>query len=430
MSISSIQQRYADHILKPVVNKIVLVSGKGVELFDDTGKAYLDFTTGGGISLLGYDNRFARQVQAAIRAQMARMPHIPHYIYYSKQAAALAEKLAAITPNGLNKMFFCNSGSEAVEGAIRTVRKFKQKFELLALQQGFMGRTMGTVSLTGLSRVKKGIGPLLPGVYHLPAPHCRQCSLNHTFPACGLACARYLEDFLDYGTSGDVAALIAEPILGDAGVIVPPPGYFGVLSDICRRHDIAFVADETLTGLGRTGKMFGIEHEPIAPEIITLGKALGGGLPLGAFIVSDRVAEIFGYDDFSSTAGGNPMACAAGLTTIELIENEGLLQNADRMGTYLLTSLKQVAAGSNLIGDIRGRGLLLGFEIVDPETGLSSALFAHAVKQELMAHGFLLDIFGVSSLRLTPPLVIAKKHIDQLVDRLARILKQTMSNSA
>jgi 4-aminobutyrate aminotransferase-like enzyme len=424
MSFSSIQKRYSSHILKPVVNKISLVSGKGVHVFDDAGNSYLDFTIGGGISLLGYNNRFTKRVQSAILAQMERMPHIPHYIYYSEPAAALAEKLADIAPDGLNKMFFCNSGSEAVEGAIRTVRKFKKKFELLALQKGFMGRTMGTVSLTGLSRAKKGIGPLLPGIYHLPAPHCRQCSLNHTFPTCELACARYLEDFLDYGTSGNVAALIAEPILGDAGVIVPPPGYFGVLANICRCHDIAFVADETLTGMGRTGKMFGIEHEPIHPEIMTVGKAVGGGLPLGAFIVSERVAEIFEYDDFSSTAGGNPMACAAGLTTIELIESEGLLLNADSMGAYLMSGLKQVASVSGFIGDVRGRGLLLGFEIVDPETGLSSAQLAGAVKEELVAQGFLLDIFGVSSIRLTPPLIIAQKHIDKLLDRLAKIFNR------
>ena len=171
MSFSSIQKRYSSHILKPVVNKISLVSGKGVHVFDDAGNSYLDFTIGGGISLLGYNNRFTKQVQSAILAQMERMPHIPHYIYYSEPAAALAEKLADIAPDGLNKMFFCNSGSEAVEGAIRTVRKFKKKFELLALQKGFMGRTMSTVSLTVLSRAKKGIGPLLPGIYHLPAPH-------------------------------------------------------------------------------------------------------------------------------------------------------------------------------------------------------------------------------------------------------------------
>ena len=264
----------------------------------------------------------------------------------------------------------------------------------------------------------------MPGVYHLPAPNCRQCSLNHSYPACELACARYLEHFLEYGTSGNVAALIAESILGDAGVIVPPPGYFNTLGEICRRHGIVFVADETLTGLGRTGKMFGIEHTPVEPEMITLGKALGGGLPLGAFIVSEKVAEVFEYDDFSSTAGGNPVACAAGLATIELIESEGLLQHAAHMGSYLTDVLNQVAGATDMIGEVRGRGLFMGIEIVNPESGSTSLPYATAIKQQLVARGFLIDIFGPSCLRLTPPLIIAREHCDSLAEHLRQAIQQ------
>ena len=161
-------------------------------MFDASGKEYLDFTAGFGISILGYNNEYTEYVKEAIYKQIKVLIHNPHYLYYSEPAAALAEKLAELTPEGLTKTFFCNSGSEAVEGAIRTIRKFKTKFELLALQQGFLGRTIGAVSLTGRSEDKKDIGPLLPGVYHIPAPYCYRCSLNHRYPDCGIACADYI----------------------------------------------------------------------------------------------------------------------------------------------------------------------------------------------------------------------------------------------
>jgi 4-aminobutyrate aminotransferase-like enzyme len=418
-----IKRQYEEFILKPVVNPITLREGKGVKLIDRSGKEYLDFTAGGGISILGYNNEYTEYVQDAAIKQMKRIPHIPHYIYYSEPAAALAEKLAEITPGKLKKMFFSNSGSEAVEGAIRTARKYAGKFELLALQQGFMGRTIGAASLTGISRSKKGIGPLLPGVYHIPAPHCLRCSLRQTYPGCGIACADYVEDFIAYGTCGDVAALFVEPILGDAGVLVPPDGYFEKLISLCGRHGITLVIDETLTGLGRTGKMFASEHWGMEPEIMTLGKALGGGFPLGAFIVTERVATVFEYEDFSSTAGGNPVACAAGLATIEVLEKERLCEKAAATGAYLMEALQRLALDSPVVEEVRGKGLFIGIEIVEKQSRVASPQKAQEIKQKMVERGYLFDIFGPSSLRLTPPLIIEKEHVNAFLEGFGSVLK-------
>lgn len=420
-----LKKKYDAYILKPVIHQIAIKKGKGVKLFDGSGREYLDFTSGFGVSLLGYANEYTEYVTEAISRQINLLIHGPHYLYYSEPAAALAEKLAELIPEGLTKTFFCNSGSEAVEGAIRAIKKFKTKFELLALQQGFLGRTTGAVSLTGRSEDKKDIGPLLPGVYHVPAPYCYRCSLNHRYPECGIACANYIEDFLEYGTTGNVAALFFEPILGDAGVIIPPDGYFSRIVEICQQKDIALVADETLTGLGKTGKMFAIEHWELRPEILVLGKALGGGLPLGAFVVTREVAERFEYKDFSSTIGGNPVACAAGLAMINVIEKENLLERASEQGEYLIDELEALKHTFNIIGDVRGEGLLIGIEIVDEESRDPAPQKAVEIQSRLREHGILLTIYGQSTLRLTPPLVIKREHIDYFIEALRSVLKKS-----
>jgi len=420
----SLKKKYDAYILKPVIHKIAIKEGKGVKLFDTSGKEYLDFTAGFGVSLLGYANEYTEYVTEAISRQVNLLMHNPYYLYYSEPAAALAEKLAELTPEGLTKTFFCNSGSEAVEGAIRAIRKFKTRFELLALQQGFLGRTTGAVSLTGRSEDKKDIGPLLPGVYHIPTPYCYRCSLNHKYPDCRIACANYIEDFLEYGTTGNVAAFFFEPILGDAGVIIPPDGYFSKIVEIFQQKDIALVADETLTGLGKTGKMFAVEHWGLKPEILVLGKALGGGFPLGAFVVTREVAERFEYKDFSSTTGGNLVACAAGLAMIDVIEKENLLERAKKLGEYLINELETLKGTFNIIGDVRGKGLLIGIEIVDEESREPAPRKAVEIQSRLREQGTLLTIYGQSTLRLTPPLVIEREHIDYFIEALNFVLKK------
>lgn len=418
MRSDGVKQQYNSYILKPIIHPIVVQKAGGVRVFDASGRGYLDMTAGFGVSLLGYNNDYTDHVFEAMRKQMARLVHATHYLYYSEPVAALAEKLAIMTPGRLKKTFFCNSGTEAVEGAMRLVRKSQRKYELLALQQGFMGRTMGTVSLTGFSQDKKGIGPLLPGVHHLPAPYCFRCSMKHQYPECEIACAQYVEDYLKYGTTGNVAAFIFEPLLGDVGVITPPDGYFAKMEKLCQNHGIAVVADETLTGLGKTGKFFAVGHWNLEPDILVLGKALGGGLPLGAFVVTPEIADVFEYSDFSSTLGGNPVACAAGLATIGIIERDGLVDRAATLGKYLLEELAKLEAEFDCIGEVRGKGLLIGIEIVYPETNDPASNEAMRIRDALRDKGILLTVYGPSTLRISPPLVIEKTDIDRFLSAL------------
>lgn len=427
METNSIKKKYEDFLLKPVMDGIAIKEGKGIKLIDASGKEYMDFTSGFGVSLLGYNNEYTEFVNEAIQRQMRRIVHVPHYLYYSEPAIALAEKLAEILPGALKKTFFCNSGSEAVEGAIRTVRKYKNKFELLGLQQGFMGHTMGAVSLTGRSKDKRKIGPLLPGVYHIPAPYCFRCSLRHTYPGCNVACADYVEDFLKFGTSGDVAGLVIEPIMGHAGVVVPPDAYFSRIGAICRRHGIAVVADETLTGFGKTGKMFAVEHWELEPEIITLGKAIGGEFPLGAFVVTDNVASVFEFEDASSALGGNPISCTASLATIDLIEKEALCEKAARLGDYLIKELRHLEDISEMIGEVRGKGLFVGIEIVEGDNHDPAHSKSQQIKRMMIERGFLLTVYGESTIRLTPPLIIEQDHIDRFVETFSSVLKNMTS---
>jgi len=424
MEMNSIKKKYEEFFLKPVMNEIAIREGKGVRLIDVSGKEYIDFTSGFGISLLGYNNEYTEHVNEAIQKQISRGVTFTHYLYYSEPAIALAEKLAEISPGALKKTFFCNSGSMAVEGAIRVIRKYKNRFELLGLQQGFMGHTMGAVSLTGRSEDKRNIGPLLPGVYHIPAPYCFRCSLRQTYPGCNLACADYVEDFLEFGTTGNVAGLVIEPIMGHAGVIVPPDGYFSRIGEICRRHGIAVVADETLTGFGKTGKMFAVEHWEIEPDIMILGKALGGGFPLGAFIVTDDVASAFEYGDASSGLGGDSVSSTASLTTIELIEKEALCEKAARLGDYLINELRHLEATSEAIGEVRGKGLFVGIEIVEGDNHNKAHQKAQQIKRLMQEGGFLLTVYAGSTIRLTPPLIIEQDHIDRFIETFISVLKK------
>ncbi len=404
--------------MKPVVFGEQIVRGEGVYLFGKDGKRYLDLTSGYGVSVLGYRNEFTEKVTAGIKEQVDLLIHNPHYLSYSQPAARLAEKLVEFTPPGLDRIFFTNSGSEAVEGAVKVIRKASDGFELFALQGGFHGRTMGAVSLTGITRDRYGSGPLLPGVHHLPCPFCERCSLNQTFPSCDLACADYLTAILENETSGRPAGLFLEPVLGDAGVIVPPPGYFERITAHLEENGIVVCVDEILTGFGRTGRFFGFEDSGLRPDCITLGKPLGGGLPLGAFIVSDDLADRFDNSDFSSTLGGNPVACRAGLETLRVIEEEGLVERAGDTGNFLSGLLKDLDDGR--IGEVRGEALLIGIEIVDRRKGSPDRAAAYMVKDELMRRGFLVTVYGDSTIRLTPPLVLEKNQAEEFVGALRK----------
>jgi len=418
MSARDVLDRYSKYIMKTVSDPLVLAGGEGVYLIDCEGRRYLDFSTGFSVMALGYGNQ---RINDSMLSQIRKLVHCCHYQYYSVQASLLAEKLSEILGSDLTKTFFCNSGTEAVEGAMRLARKHTGRYEVVALFRSHHGRSMGAATLTGNWKEKKGMGPYVPGVVHAPAPYCYRCSLRQTYPQCGIACAEFINDLIEHATSNDVGSLFIEPVMTDV-VIVPPDQYFEKIKRICAERDLLLVVDEVQTGFGRTGKMFSFQHWNLKPHIVTLGKAMGGGLPLGAYVSTDEVTESFEFLDFASSVGGNPVACAGGLEMIRTIEREGLVENARTVGDYLLKRLVELGESHACVGEVRGKGFIIGLELVrDKKTRQPAYKEALDAKNYLRENG-LLVVLNESTFRILPPLIAENSHIDSAVELIEKAL--------
>ncbi|MGH7722468.1 MAG: aspartate aminotransferase family protein [Candidatus Dormibacteria bacterium] len=402
------------------VEPITIDHGRGAELWDVDGTRYLDCFAG--ISVAGTGHSHPHVVEAA-RRQMERLIHCGTYLYHVPVVGELAARLAGVTPGRLEKTFFCNSGAEAVEGALRLARAFTGRTEFIALETGFHGRTNATLAVTGNRKRKQHGGPYLGGVAFAPAPHparCRTCG-----GTCTLRCADSVEDVINYQTSGNVAAFIAEPVLGEAGIIVPPPGYLGRVKEILDRHGILLIIDEVQTGFGRTGRMFGVEHFGVEPDILTMAKGIASGLPLGGFIARPEIADAFQPGEHLSTFGGNPVACAAALATLEVIDTEGLCAASAVLGEWLLGRIGELAVRHPAIGEVRGKGLMVGVELVDDrETMTPAAQLATRVRAGCRERGLLVGVGGFfgNVLRIQPPLVITREQLESAVVILDGVL--------
>ncbi len=311
-----VEQKYRDYIISGFVKRIepiVADHGEGALLYDAGGDEYIDCFAGISVTNAGHGNR---AVIAAAKAQAEKLVHACTYVYHVESAADLAEKLAEITPGRLQKTFFANSGAEAIEGALRLAKRYSGRREFVALESSFHGRTYATLSLTGNSGRKKGGGPYMPGVAFAPTPYCYRCPLNLEVESCGMACARRVAETARLALSGDVAAFIAEPVLGEGGIIVPPDDYFRVVKEWLDEEGVLFICDEVQSGYGRTGRMFAIEHYGVTPDIICQAKGIANGWPLGAFTTTAEIADAFQVGDHLSTFGGNPVSCAAALANI------------------------------------------------------------------------------------------------------------------
>lgn len=418
VSSRNVADLYSKYIMKQVADPVVLTRGQGVRVTDNEGKEYLDFSTGYSVMALGYGNK---RVNQSMVAQIENLVHCCYYLHYSIPAALLAEKLSQILGAGLKKTFFCTSGTEAVEGAMRLARKHSRRYEIVALFRGHHGRSMGAATLGGNWQEKKSMGPYVPGVVHAPAPYCYRCSLRQTYPECGIACAQFINDLIDHATSNEVGALIVEPIMTDV-VIVPPDEYFEEIKKVCRERDLMLVVDEVQTCLGRTGKAFAFQHWNLEPDIAILGKALGAGIPLGAYTSTDEVASSFEFLDFAASMGGNPVACAAGLETVKIIEEEGLVEHTKKMGDYFVTRLKELGENHNCVGEVRGKGFIIGLELVKDQTSKKVAIEeALEVKGYLRENG-LLVVLNESTLRILPPFITEEQHIDSAVELINKSL--------
>lgn len=390
----------------PCVSTIARAEGIWIE--DTAGRRYMDFH-GNSVHHLGYGHP---RVVAAIKAQLDDLSFSPRR-FTNEVAVRLAEALGAIAPGDLSKVLFTTGGSDANEVALRLARAATGRFKTLSFWDAFHGAGFGAASVGGEATFRSGIaGPLLPGAEHVAPFNCTRCAYGHPGPAsCGLACARMVDYVLE--REGDVAAVIAEPMR--AVPVVPPPGYWRAVAEACRRHGALLIFDEIPTGLGKTGCMFAFEHDGVVPDMVTLGKALGGGILPIAAVVARRDLDVAGdYAIGHYTHEKNPVTARAALETLAVIAEEGLADRAAELGQRALARLAEALDGVGIVGDIRGRGLMFGVEIVaDRETRAPARAAAERIYYRCLDAGLSFKISAGAVLTLSPPLVIGREDLDR-----------------
>jgi 4-aminobutyrate aminotransferase len=395
---------------------LALVRGEGMYVWDDEGNRYLDCFGGVLTVSVGHANP---QVNAAIIEQVKTISHTST-LYSNKPQSDLAEKLAQITPGRLKKSFFTNSGTEADDTAIHAAKIATGRHEIVVLRHSYSGRSATALSATGHSTWRP-LPAQIPGIVHARAPYCYRCPFKLTYPECGLACANDIEELIMTTTTGEIAAFMAEPILGVGGFIVPPPGYFERAVEITRKHGGLFIADEVQTGWGRTGdKWFGIEHWNVEPDIITSAKGMGNGVPIGMTTATPEVADAYPGLTFS-TFGGNPVSMAAALAVIKVIEDEDLKRNAAEVGGYFRERLDGLKEKYTVIGDVRGMGLMQAMELVkDRETKEPDPQSVIKVFEETRRRGVLIGKGGLYANVIRTGLMLnsTKDTVNELIEAL------------
>jgi 4-aminobutyrate aminotransferase len=421
------KELYDEYMITSMVagfEPVEVESAEGTRVHCKSGKTYLDCFSG--ISVVNAGHRHPKVIAAA-KEQLDKLVHCCTYVYYSPQAGRVAKLLAEITPGALKKSFLANSGAEAIEGAMRLAKHFTGRNEFLALTHSFHGRTYATLSITGNSGRKMSGGPFMPGVAFAPAPYFYRCPYgSKTEAECAERSAEELAQAIKYQSSGNVAAFIAEPVLGEGGILVPHESYFRLVKEILDEQGILFICDEVQTGFGRTGRLFAIEHYGVEPEIMTLAKGIADGFPLGAFIARPDIGDAFTPGSHLSTFGGNPVCCAAALANFEVMQEERLPENAAARGEQLMTALEPLENELTLVGEVRGRGLMIGLELVKDADKTPAADAAKEVKTRCREAGILIGVGGslANVVRLQPPLVMSEAEAAEATDKLKTILKE------
>lgn len=423
-------RKYVNTSFLKAVEPIVADTGIGSKLIEPDGTEYLDCFSGISVVNSGHGNR---EVVEAAKAQLDKILHCCSYVYHNVPMADLAEVMARISPGHLQKTFFANSGAEAVEGALRLAKQFTGKFEFIALTHSFHGRSLATLSITGNASRKKGGGPYMPGIAFAPAPYHYRSPFGHKDPKeTARACARAVEDIILTQTSNRVAAMIVEPVMGEGGIIVPEPEYFEELLPILKKYEILLISDEVQSGFCRTGKMFAGEYYGLDPDIMTVAKGIANGLPLSGFIAREEVADSFTPGDHLSTFGGNPVSCAAALANIAYMERVKLADQASLKGEKLMERLRGLSNSKVQIGEVRGKGLMIGMELVkDLESREPAGAETARLKTMARERGVLVGAGGLNGnvLRIQPPLTISDDELDQLISVLEECFEGAMNQS-
>lgn len=425
--LAALRDKYVPKAIYNVV-PIFVARGEGAIIQDVDGNEYIDFATG--ISTLNIGHRHPKVVEA-IKEQVDKYLHLCFHVTLYEPYVRVAEKLASIAPGNFDKkVVLINSGAEAVENAVKIARRYSGKPSIITFEHAFHGRTRLALSLTGhVNPYKYGFGVMDPCVYRVPYAYCYRCSFGHEYPTCNMRCVEYIRDLLAVHISPDeVAAIIVEPVQGEGGIIVPPKEFIQGLGKICDENNIIFIADEVQSGMGRTGKMFAIEHSNVVPEIITMAKSLGGGLPLAAVISKADIVDTVHIGGLGTTFGGNPLSCVAGLKAIEITQE--LLKDVPRLGSILMARLKEMQDKYEAIGDVRGLGLMAGVELVknrktkEPAKEIRDKIIAECYRNGLIVIGA--GAFH-NIIRFLPPLNISEELLNRGLDIFEKAVKTTLA---
>lgn len=428
MKSAEVVRKHKEYLLPAVANyyqdPIVLESGDGLRVTDIEGRSFLDFF--GGILTISIGHCDPR-VTEPLKAQIDRLGHVSS-VYPTLPTVELAERIAKITPGRLKKSIFTASGTSADETAVVLAQIYTGAQEIIALRHGYSGRGVMAQALTGHASWRAVQSPI-GGIKHALSPYCYRCPLGLKYPDCGIKCASDIEELIQTTTSGEIAGFIAEPIQGVGGFITPPPEYFEIAVEIVRRYGGVFICDEVQTGFGRTGgKMFGIEHWGVEPEIMTMAKGVANGMPLGVTIANEEIADAFQKLTIS-TFGGNPMSCAAANATLQVMEDEDLAGNAELMGSRLRDGLQELKIRfPHRVGDVRGKGLMQAIEfVVDEAEGDRTPDPKATLRffEETKKRGLLIGKGGLHGnvIRISPPLTVGSAEIDEALKAFADSLE-------
>jgi 4-aminobutyrate aminotransferase-like enzyme len=402
-------------------SRLALARGRNAVLTDEDGNRYIDFVAGIGVGSVGHCH------PRYIKALKSQVQKITFSSFTTNVRKNFLRLLASILPPGLDRIQLFSSGAEAVEASFRLAKSVTKKFEFVGFWGGFHGKTGGVLGLLG-DEFKKDLGPFMPGLYLAPFAYCYRCPLSLKYPSCGIACADHLRKIIKLQTQQNVAAIIVEPVQGTAGNVVPPPEFLPLVQSIAGEFGALLISDEMQTGFGRTGRMWGFEADNLKPDVLTIGKGMGGGFPLSGVVSSlkNSSAKPYGNPSGSSSSyGGNPLAAAAGLATLEILLKENVLENSRRVGNLMLDRFKTFQEKFGFVGEVRGRGLMIGLELVrDKKTKEPLGKdVCHKIFQECLRRG-LISMAYASNVRIIPPLTIPEKTAMEGVDILEEVFSE------
>lgn len=426
--IEDLECKFISRTQKVSYYPLAVKEGMGAIIRDYDGKEYIDFLSSASSANIGHGNK---EIAEVVKMQMEKIAQYTLAYFCCNEPIQLAKKLTEITPGDFDKkVLFTNSGSASNDGAIKLSRSFTGRSKIISFIEGYYGSTYGALSLSAISlNMRKKIGGLLPDIFHFNYPICLRCKYGKTEQNCSLECLKEIEYAFDhYLPAEEVAAIFFEPIAGDAGLIVPPIKYVQALYKLCQKYDILFVVDEIQQGLGRAGKWFAIEHFGVVPDMITMGKSLGAGLPMGAIIGRSEIMDSLDTPAHIFTMAGNATICKAALKMIEIMERDKLVEKSTEMGKYIMDKLNEIKEKYDIIGQVRGLGLSMAIDLVkDIKTMEKNYEAAVKICHRCFEKGLLLIFVGRSSLRIQPPLVITKEQADKALEIIEDSIKDYIS---